>query len=145
MTKRKAFIISHKYNGKDTTDNPYIYPKLESKDDIFKYINGVVLPSENDMKVIEFFKERNYVACCIADINLAMGLEAKKPSTSFDKYYEGKKPACPYGQIKYTIKKLKIAGLIQSENIGRFSTMLFNRDLWTEFNIWLINRGRSNF
>ena len=145
MTKRKSFIISHKYNGKDVTNNPYIYPKLETQEEVFSYLNGVVMPNEIDMKVIEFFKARNYSACAIGDINVAMGLEVRKPSAPIDRYYEGKKPICPYGQIKYSIKKLKIAGLIQSENIGRFSTMSFNKELWDSFLLWSINRARSNF
>ena len=145
MTKRKSFIISHKYNGKDVTNNPYIYPKLESQEQIYAYINGVVMPNKRDMQVIEFFKARNYTAATMADINVAMGLEEKKPNTAFDKYSEGKKAICPYGQVKYTIKKLKIAGLIQSENIGKFSTMSFNKELWDSFLLWSISRARNQF
>lgn len=145
MTKRKSFIISHKYNGKDVTNNPYIYPKLETQEQIYDYISRTIMPSERDMKMVDFFKSRNYAACKISDINIAMGLEGKKPSKSINKNDKGKKLACPYGQIKYSIKKLGTAGLIQSENIGRFSTMSFNKELWDSFLLWSINRARSNF
>jgi hypothetical protein len=151
MSKIKGYIISHKYNGRDTTNNPYIYPKLETQEDIFNFINRVVLPSGKlaatpvASEIIAFFKARYYAPCNISDINIAMGLEAKKPKVAFNKHVEGKKPVCPYGRISFTIRKFKAAGLIQSENIGRFSTMSFNKDLWDSFSAWLINRAKNNF
>lgn len=151
MSKTKGYIISHKYNGKDVTNNPYIYPKLETQDDVFSFINRVVLPSSKDAaklvgsQIVAFFKARDYAHCNIADMNVAMGLEAKKPKVAFNKHVEGKKPICPYGRILYTIRKFKAAGLIQSENIGRFSTMSFNKELWDNFSAWLMSRAKNNF
>lgn len=150
MSKVKGYIISHKYNGKDVKDNPYIYPKLETQDDIFNFINRVVLPSGKEAAklvgsdIIAFFKARDFAPCKIADINIALGLEPKKPSVAFNKHLEGKKPICPYGRVLYTIRKFKAAGLIQSENIGRFSRMSFNKELWDNFSAWLMNRAKNN-
>jgi len=151
MSKVKGYIISHKYNGKDVTNNPYIYPKLETQDDIFNFINRVILPSGKapskvvGSDIIAFFKARDFAPCKIADINIALGLEPKKPNTKLDKYAEGKKSICPYGRVLYTIRKFKEAGLIQSENIGKYSRMSFNKELWDNFSAWLMNRAKNNF
>lgn len=151
MTKRvaKGYVVSHKYNGVDTKDNPYIYPKLDTEDDIFNFINRVVYPANSSsksataQKVIDLFKTKTVSNPTRFDINEALGLEARKPQVTVKELQvAGKRTPCPYGQVHFALRKLVAVGLLTSELAGRDAKYSFNWELWRGFSDWLLDRAK---
>ena len=149
MTKRvtKGYVVSHKYNGADTKDNPYIYPRLESEEDIFNFINRVVYTASSKsataQKIIELFTTKMLINHTRFDINEALGLEARKPQVTVNELKEeGKRTPCPYGQVHFALRKLVAVGLLTSELAGRDAKYSFNWELWRGFSDWLLDRAK---
>jgi hypothetical protein len=130
----KNYVVNTTYNGKGIEKTPYIYPKIETEDDLYNFILRLISlgKRKGDMitKVIAFIKQNQ--GCTRADLFEHFGLERNIPK---ENPKEREKP-CPYGQIEFCIRKLSSVSLIQIQTNARPRKLSLNLELWDSFVKW---------